>query len=73
MLSVIPPRGSSAPERLVGASPIVERTGRRVIGIDVSKLRLDVYRLADGRRLAVGNDAGGIAARADQLGLGRRP
>ena len=42
----------------------------RVIGIDVSKLRLDVYRLADGRRLAVGNDAGGIAALADQLGLG---
>jgi transposase len=44
----------------------------RVIGIDVSKMRLDVYGLEDGRRLAVGNDAVGIAALADQLGLGAR-
>jgi len=44
----------------------------RVIGIDVSKLRLDVYRLEDGRCLAVGNDAAGIAALADQLGLSAR-
>ena len=44
----------------------------RVIGIDISKARLDVYRLEDGRRLAVGNDAAGIAALADQLGLGAR-
>ena len=42
----------------------------RVIGIDVSKTRLDVYRLEDGRRLAVGNDAAGIAALVEQLGLG---
>jgi transposase len=41
----------------------------RVIGIDVSKLRLEVYRLDDGRCLAVGNDAAGIAALADQFGL----
>lgn len=41
----------------------------RVIGIDVSKARLDVHNLADGGRLAVGNDAHGIAALADQLGL----
>jgi transposase len=34
------------------------------------KARLDVYSLGDGRRLAVDNDAVGIAARADQLGLG---
>jgi hypothetical protein len=32
----------------------------RVIGIDVSQARLDVYCLEDGRRLAVGNDAAGI-------------
>jgi transposase len=44
----------------------------RVIGIDVSKMRLDVYSLADGRRLVVGNDAAGIAALADQLGLSAR-
>jgi transposase len=42
----------------------------RVIGIDVSKARLDVYGLADGRRLAVGNDADGIATLADRLGPG---
>jgi transposase len=42
----------------------------RVIGIDVSKARLDVHNLADGGRLAVGNDANGIAALADQLGRG---
>ena len=44
----------------------------RVIGIDVSKVRLDVYSLEDGRRLAVGNDAAGIAALADRLGLSAR-
>jgi transposase len=44
----------------------------RVIGIDVSKARLDVYSLESGRRLAVGNDAVGLAALADQLGLGAR-
>lgn len=33
----------------------------KVIGIDVSKARLDVLCLATGRRLAVGNDAAGIA------------
>jgi transposase len=43
-----------------------------MIGIDVSKARLDVYRLEDGRRLAVGNDAAGIAALADRLDLGAR-
>jgi transposase len=42
----------------------------RVIGIDVSKARLDAYALGDGRRLAVGNDAAGIAALATQLSLG---
>jgi transposase len=42
----------------------------RVIGIDVSKARLDVHDLADGARLAVANDAAGIAALADRLGLG---
>jgi transposase len=41
-----------------------------VIGIDLSKARRDVHNLADGGRLAVGNDAHGIAALADQLGLG---
>ena len=41
----------------------------RVIGIDVSKMRLDVYSLEDGRRWAVDNDAAGIAALVDQLGL----
>ena len=44
----------------------------RVIGIDVSKVRLDVYRLEDGRRLAVDNDAAGMAALGDRLGLGAR-
>jgi transposase len=44
----------------------------RVIGIDVSQARLDVYCLEDGRQLAVGNDAAGIAALADQLGLSAR-
>ena len=42
----------------------------RVIGSDVSKARLDVDSLEDGRRLAVGNDAAGMVALADQLGLG---
>ena len=44
----------------------------RVIGIDVSKARLDADDLGDGRRLAVGNDAAGIAALAAQLGLGAK-
>lgn len=44
----------------------------RVIGIDVSKARLDVWCLEDGRRLAVGNDAAGIAALVEQLGFGPR-
>jgi transposase len=42
----------------------------RVIGIDVSKARLDVSILENGRHLAVGNDAAGIAALADRLDLG---
>lgn len=42
----------------------------RVVGIDISKARLDVYDLAGGRRLAVSNDAAGIAALVEQLGLG---
>jgi transposase len=42
----------------------------RVIGIDVSKARLDLHDLADGGRRAVANDAAGIAALADRLGLG---
>jgi transposase len=41
-----------------------------VIGIDVSKARLDVCRLEDGRRLAVGNDAAGLRALVDRLGIG---
>jgi transposase len=44
----------------------------RVFGIDVSKGQLDVFCLADGRRLAVGNDAAGIAALVAELGLGPR-
>jgi transposase len=42
----------------------------RLIGIDVSKARLDVHDLAGGRRLAVANDEDGIAAMVEQLGLG---
>jgi len=42
----------------------------RVVGIDVSKARLDVYDLAGDRRLAAGNDEAGIAVLVDQLGLG---
>jgi transposase len=42
----------------------------RVIGIDVSKLRLDVYCLEDGRQLAVDNHAAGIVTLVGQLGLG---
>jgi hypothetical protein len=44
----------------------------RVIGNDVGKTRLDVYCLEGGRRLAVGNDAVGVAALVDQFGLGAR-
>lgn len=39
----------------------------RVVGIDVSKARLDVFCLASGRRLAVANDAAGVAALAGWL------
>lgn len=42
----------------------------RIIGVDVSKARLDVYRLEDGRRLAVGNDPAGIARLAAWAGDG---
>jgi hypothetical protein len=62
-LSVIPPRCSSEPERLDGASPQT-RMGQgmdRVVGVDVSKGQLDACDLDEGRRLAVGNDAAGIA------------
>jgi transposase len=45
---------------------------KRVIGIDLSKMRLDVYSLEDGQRLAVGNDAAGIAELVDQLGVTAR-
>jgi transposase len=44
----------------------------RVIGIDVSKSQLDVFCLEDGRRLAVGYDAAGLAELVEQLGLGPR-
>jgi hypothetical protein len=44
----------------------------RVIGLDVSMARLDVFDLEDGRCLAVGNDAAGIAALAARLGVGAR-
>jgi transposase len=33
----------------------------RVVGVDVSKSRLDAYDLGAGRRLRVGNDAAGVA------------
>lgn len=39
----------------------------QVVGIDVSKARLDGFCLASGRRLAVGNDAQGIGALASWL------
>lgn len=42
----------------------------RVIGIDVSQARLDVYCLEDGRQLAVDNHAAGIVTLVGQLGLG---
>lgn len=38
-----------------------------VVGIDISKARLDVYCLASGRRLAVANDAAGVAELAGWL------
>jgi transposase len=41
-----------------------------VIGSDVSKARLEVCRLEDGRRLAVGNDAAGLSALVERLGTG---
>ena len=44
----------------------------RVMGVDVSKTQPDAYRLEDGRRLAVGNDAVGIAAKVDHSALTRR-
>ena len=39
----------------------------RVVGVDISKARLDVFCLASGRRLAVGNDAAGVAELAAWL------
>ena len=33
----------------------------QVVGVDISKARLDVFCLASGRRCAVGNDAAGVA------------
>ena len=62
LLSVIPPRNLSEPERLDGSRPQT-RWGQgmdQVVGIDISKARLDVFCLASRRRLAVGNDAAGI-------------
>lgn len=41
-----------------------------VVGIDISKARLDVYCLASGRRLAVANDAAGVAELAAWLDPG---
>jgi hypothetical protein len=69
-LSVIPPRLPSEPERLDGASPQT-RMGQgmlKVIGVDVSKSRLDAYCLTRGARLAVGNDTAGIAELAAWVG-----
>lgn len=61
-VSMIPPRVFSEPKRLDGASPLTRR-GRmeHVVGVDVSKARLDAYDLAGDCRLAVANDAAGIA------------
>jgi transposase len=39
----------------------------RIVGVDISKVRLDVVCLASGRRLAVGNDAAGVAELAAWL------
>jgi transposase len=44
----------------------------RIIGIDISKARLDVHVRNEGRHRAAGNDAAGIAALADELALGPR-
>ena len=38
-----------------------------VVGIDISKARLDVFCLASGRRCAVANDAAGVAELAGWL------
>ena len=54
LLSVIPPRFLLSPNGWIGASPQT-RMGQgmdRVVGVDVSKARLDVYDL--GRRPAAG-------------------
>ena len=59
--------------RTVGRRKPADKVGTgmgRVIGIDVSQARLDVYGLEDGRRLAVGNDAAGISQLVGQLELG---
>lgn len=42
----------------------------RVVGIDISKARLDVFCLASGRRCAVANDAAGVAELAAWLAPG---
>jgi transposase len=42
----------------------------RVLGLDVSQARLDVYCLEDGRQLAVDNHAAGMVALVGQLGRG---
>ena len=39
----------------------------RIVGVDISKARLDAFCLASGRRLAVGNDAAGVAELAAWL------
>ena len=39
----------------------------QVVGVDISKARLDVFCLASGRRLAVANDAAGVAELAGWL------
>jgi transposase len=39
----------------------------RVVGVDISKARLDVFCLSSGRRLAVGNDAEGVGELAGWL------
>ena len=60
---------SSEPERLDGSRPQT-RWGQgmdRVVGVDISKARLDAFCLASGRRLAVGNDAAGVAELAAWL------
>ncbi|MFQ8434031.1 hypothetical protein [Amaricoccus sp. W119] len=42
-----------------------------IIGIDISKTTLDIYRLSDGKRARFGNDAAGL--KAMRKWLGRKP